>query len=210
VAIPEAFVPGLDLSKSRLQFAAQIGTWDNTVDLANVRAQTAEGAAVVSEEFDLTGHRSLLQPGSNVLAIHGLNSAPDDRAFLIAPELLGRRSAGQTNEPAYFAQPTPRAANKQGFGKVAPAPTLSRKGGVLTNTLALELKAQSGAVRYTIDGSEPTLNSLAYTAPIRITESVLIKARTFEEEPCRVRSPQPRIRCWTKARSGFPRTCRWL
>jgi hypothetical protein len=181
VAMEEVFVPGLTVGPCRLQFAAQIGTWDNTVDLANIRAQSAEGTPLISEAFDLTNHRSALRPGANVLAIHGLNRAADDRAFLIAPELWGRRTAGRTNEAAYFAEPTPRAANKTGFGRIAPAPAFSRKGGVLTNTLALELKAASGTIHYTTDGTEPNANSPLYTTPIRIIESILIKARTFEE-----------------------------
>ena len=59
------------------------------------------------EAFDLTPHLGLLQSGTNVLAIHGLNYTADDPDFLILPELIreGYR---------FFGNPTPGAANTPG------------------------------------------------------------------------------------------------
>lgn len=39
----------------------------------------------------------------------------------------------------------------------------------------------NGMVYYTLDGSEPTMDSILYTGPIMITESVVIKARSYED-----------------------------
>ena len=49
--------------------------------------------------------------------------------------------------------------------------------GAATATLAASMK--HGQLRYTLDGSEPAPSSPAYVEPIRVTESTIIKARTF-------------------------------
>ena len=61
--------------------------------------------------------------------------------------------------------------------------TFSVAGGVFTNdvTLSLGAKSPSASVRYTMDGSEPTEASPRYEAAIRITNSVLVRARVFEK-----------------------------
>jgi hexosaminidase len=45
--------------------------------------------------------------------------------------------------------------------------------------VALENPLGRGDVRYTLDGSEPTAESARYEQPLRLTETVTIKARTF-------------------------------
>lgn len=62
-----------------------------------------------------------------------------------------------------------------------PAPTFSMPGGVFTNDVTVALSGITGSttIRYTLDGSEPTGNSTAYTAPIKITISTVIRARSF-------------------------------
>ena len=42
---------------------------------------------VIFEDFDLSSHKALLQTGSNVLAVHGLNDDRNSSDFLILPEL---------------------------------------------------------------------------------------------------------------------------
>ena len=46
-----------------------------------------DSEAVEPEAYDLSEYISLLQPGENVLAIHGLNFIPENRDLLISPEL---------------------------------------------------------------------------------------------------------------------------
>jgi hypothetical protein len=62
-------------------------------------------------------------------------------------------------------------------------PTFSVEGGVFTNavTLSLWAKSQSASIRYTLDNSEPTAASPSYAAAIKITNSVLVRARVFEK-----------------------------
>ena len=62
-----------------------------------------------------------------------------------------------------------------------PAPVFSIQGGVFTNdlTVALSGPPAPASIRYTLDGSEPTTASVAYTAPIAITNSAVVRARAF-------------------------------
>jgi hypothetical protein len=114
-----------------------------------------------------------------VLAIHGLNHAANDPSFLLLPELAAGYSAIRSKDARYFATPTPRAGNREGFRRLSPPPVFSMRSGVYTNTVKLELSAQAGVVRYTLDGSEPNASSQAYSEPITLSASTLVKARTF-------------------------------
>jgi len=63
-----------------------------------------------------------------------------------------------------------------------PPPVFSQPGGVYTNDLVLKLEspAPPSVARYTLDGSEPTEESLAFTVPIVLTNSTLLRARAFD------------------------------
>src|SRR5947208_1506081 len=59
--------------------------------------------------------------------------------------------------------------------------TFNPPGGVFTNSLSLQLSSTTpGAqVRYTLDGTEPSADSPLYSAPITITNSLLVRAALF-------------------------------
>ena len=88
-------------------------------------------------------------------------------------------SAVRSKEPRYFAAPTPRAANRDGLRKLSPPPVFSKRGGVFTEPVKIEFTSANGVVRYTLDGSEPSLNSATYAEPITLTGSTLVRAKTF-------------------------------
>jgi hypothetical protein len=64
-----------------------------------------------------------------------------------------------------------------------PSPTFSVPGGVYTNDITLTLKspASSAAVHYTLDGSEPTEFSPVASAPLLVTNCVVVRARAFDK-----------------------------
>src|SRR5438105_1074022 len=70
------------------------------------------------------------------------------------------------------------------LGAVGAAPRFSIPGGVYTNDLKLELSAAPGGtvIRFTLDGSEPTLSSPIYSKALTITNSTRIRARAFEAD----------------------------
>ena len=74
------------------------------------------------------------------------------------------------------------SANRSaGADTVTPPPTFSVAGGVFTNDIALSLtsKISNAVVRYTLDGSDPTAASSEWPGMLAITNSVLVRARTF-------------------------------
>src|SRR6186713_1858407 len=53
-------------------------------------------------------------------------------------------------------------------------------GGVYTNNLTVALSAAGQEIRYTLDGSVPGTNSLLYSAPLVLSNSVVLKARAVD------------------------------
>ncbi|MCX2739524.1 glycoside hydrolase family 20 protein [Pontibacter anaerobius] len=49
-------------------------------------------------------------------------------------------------------------------------------------TVTLKTSAKGPDIRYTLDGSEPTASSQAYTAPFQLTNSAVVKAASFDEK----------------------------
>ena len=78
-----------------------------------------DGLAVVPEVVDLTTYLASLVPGTNVLAIQGLNVALGSSDFLIRTSLEAD-AATPGSASAYFAQPTPGAANRGGTVALGP------------------------------------------------------------------------------------------
>ena len=117
----------------------------------------------------------------------------DDKCENIEKQPAPNISLGYKSETdltwGYQYQPTPGAANcgtlcakKNFLGE----PVFSEKGRVLTNgaTLQLQLSLPTGSpegavVRYTLDGSEPTADSPAYTSPITINKTATVRAKAF-------------------------------
>lgn len=66
----------------------------------------------------------------------------------------------------------------------ASTPQFSVPGGVYTNDIVLGLRASpaSAVIRITLDGTEPTASSPAYSKELTITNSTLVRARTFEKD----------------------------
>jgi hypothetical protein len=180
--IPQTLIPGLRPYQSRVQFVGRIGNWDQTLDLDNLRVEFLGAGAQAAEDLDLSSFINVLRPGRNVLALHGLNNAPNDPSFLLAPELAAGFGAIRSKETRYFATPTPRAGNRDGLRGLSPPPVFSKRGGVFTDAMQLELTAREGTVRYTLDGSEPHAGSQAYAEPIALTGSTLVKAKTFAQD----------------------------
>lgn len=89
---------------------------------------------------------------------------------LTANVSYGRQPDGSTNL-VFFTNPTPGSSNPgSGNSGVLSSPVFSQVGGFYTNPIMVSLSTTSvGAViRYTLDGSEPTENSPAYTVPLSI------------------------------------------
>jgi len=140
--------------------------------------------AVVFEDIDLTSRLNLLVTGTNLLALHGLNSSAGDTDFLMLAELVENKILGLTNH--YFATPSPGAVNGSGFfafvGNLKFTP--GRGWFDTTNFTVTITSATPGiTIRYTTNGSAPsTTSGLVYTATgIPVNGTRLIRAIGYRD-----------------------------
>lgn len=85
----------------------------------------------------------------------------------------------------YFTVPTPERANAGGLRRVSAKPVNLTPDGVFegVKTVTLELKdTGEGELRYTINGSAPTLESELYTGPIEIDKTCVVSVKRFEPD----------------------------
>jgi len=59
-------------------------------------------------------------------------------------------------------------------------PEISHGVGEIEVGTGVVLSSNNGAVHFTLDGSEPTINSAVYTSPIRVDRDMSIRARVFQ------------------------------
>lgn len=96
---------------------------------------------------------------------------------------MGRSNDGSSNL-GYFDEPTPGTTNSTLAyeGITFYEPHFSVTGGMYSEAFALELSTIDGHIRYTTDGSRPTLSSTLYTAPLDIDATTVIRAAVFQED----------------------------
>ena len=138
--------------------------------------------SLVFEEITLTNGLSVLKTGTNILAFQGLNIATNDTAFFICPELVDYKVVNITNH--YFASPSPRYANTSGFYAYVPDTKFSVNRGFydIPFSLAITCEMTNAVIRYTTNGTAPALdNGFAYTAPLRINSTTVVRAAAFAQ-----------------------------
>lgn len=161
---PVAALPAFDSLQLRVQYDAGFIAYLNGVEVArrnaggsawNAQATTSRPRSAVRrfEEIDLPGVATLLRPGGNVLAFHGLNESATDESFLLRSELVGLR----LTPGRFLPVATPGEPNAGGVLGFVNAPTLSVGHGFFTNQFEVQLRGTTpGALlSYTTNGSLP-------------------------------------------------------
>ncbi len=136
----------------------------------------------VVEDISLTGSIGLLQNGTNVLAIQGLNDTASDADFLISAELVAR---GRSQEYRYMTSPTPGAINAEGFIDYVRDVEFSVESGYFSNSFSLALTTETGnaEIRYTLNGDEPTSSTgIVYSNPITISSTSVLRVKAFKQD----------------------------
>ncbi len=157
-------------------------SWDSTAT-----SDRADSAALAAESFNLNSHIDELQAGTNVLAVHGLNTATNSFDFLVLPELEVSQLTADPGTVSYLTGPTPGEGNQPGSATVGPiisgvsaAPALpSDADDIVVTATVTQSFAPIGAVSLTYRvgfGSEVTLPMTAsgpntYTATIPASAS---------------------------------------
>jgi hypothetical protein len=145
------------------------------------RVMTAGGFALVfasgkdrTNAVNLHANFSIRAEGERLLLTRPDGVRIDDWPAVAIPRdySYGRQPNGSTSF-VFFATPTPGAANTTtGLTAFASAPRFSRAGGFYNTGFDLFLSSTDlGAeIRYTLDGSEPTTNSPAFTAALAVRD----------------------------------------
>ena len=133
------------------------------------------------QTFDLTEHIDKLQPGTNVLAFHGLNLSAADEDFLLIPQLTGKEVT-LSEDVAFFNTPTPGTLNGEAGLPPSGGVTISHPSGIFKDPFSVTISADNAdaVIRYTLDGKLPVEDSPIYEGPISVADSVRIRARAFE------------------------------
>ncbi len=82
----------------------------------------------------------------------------------------------------YLKEESPGRENGFGERRVSSAPVSERRDGIFENisSVSVTLTAK-GEIRYTLDGSRPTVSSSLYTEPILLTETTVVRAVSIEQ-----------------------------
>lgn len=98
-----------------------------------------------------------------------INSLPP---FVISSNISRGHQPDGTGELLFFPIPTPGSSNSGGVTSFLSKPSFSVPAGVYTGdvTLSITHTDPTAVIRYTLDGSDPTVNSTQYVQPILITD----------------------------------------
>ena len=168
-----AYLNGVEVARRNAPMAA---AWNSTAT-----AEHPSAAAGLFEEIDVSAGLEALGAGTNVLAMHGLNLNPGDSDFLILPELV---AASETSMGwRYFTSPTPGVVNDAGFLGLVAETKFDRPRGFYDApfTVTLSCATAAATIRYTTDGTEPSLDHGAiYQTPLLIRTTTVLRAAAFK------------------------------
>ena len=144
--------------------------------IADINASDNQGWLVKIEDATVTaisGANTTIAQGDNTIVVRGI---PDNIAVAVNDVITLTGNIGCYKNAAQIANPTDVAV------KVA-APTFNPESGevVAGAKVTISTTTEDATIYYTIDGTEPTTESTAYTEPITITETTTIKAIAVKE-----------------------------
>ncbi len=146
---------------------ARRNTLINPIWSTAANTNRANQLALVFEDIDVPGAASLLFNGTNLLAIHGLNESSNSGEFLQLAEFGEYRVQGLAEH--YFAVPSPGAVNGADFYAFVENLKFTPGRGWFENTnilVTVTSATPNVTIRYTLDGSAPTVTSgLIYALP---------------------------------------------
>ncbi|MGI9241158.1 MAG: CotH kinase family protein, partial [Verrucomicrobiales bacterium] len=167
-----AYLNGVEVARDRAPGGV---TWSSGATSTHDDSQ-----AVQFVPFSLSASVNQLVEGTNVLAIHGLNSGSGSSDLLFQPRLVATRlSDPSLGDPGYFLVPTPGAVNGTDQGLPASNVTISEPSRTFTGSFQVALSGAGNGqtIRYTLDGSTPTSGSAEYGSAITISSSAQLRAR---------------------------------
>lgn len=87
----------------------------------------------------------------------------------------------EKNGGFFYMEPTPQAANKEGYRLISASPVSDFAPGVYTGEEAFTVELRgNGPIYYTINGSEPDEQAAQYAGPLTLTETTVLRAACIE------------------------------
>jgi len=130
------------------------------------------------DQIDVSQWLEVLQEGTNVLAVQGLNFAAGDDEFLIQMEL-------SVTAARYFELPTPGAINGVSFRGYVSDTKFSVDRGFYEEPFEVEITTDvpGAEIHYTVDGTWPSeTHGTVYNGPIPIDTTTTLRAAAFRED----------------------------
>ena len=95
------------------------------------------------------------------------------------------RTTNGANTWSLFTTPTPNVSNTGAMQDYSTKPSFSQNSGFYTGSINVTISSPDAGVtiRYTLDGSEPTITSSLYTAPLSIAATTVVRAKAFSSNP---------------------------
>jgi hypothetical protein len=167
-----AFLNGTQVARAN---APQAFTFDGLAPTNRYRYRAAQ-----EERFDLSLYSTLVQAGTNLLAIQGFNDRTNSPDFLLQAQLeTARVTMGDT---AYFRSPTPGALNATpGTGLVSPVEASPQRGFFEAPfSVVLYCPTPNASIYYTTNGSVPTVaTGTRCSGPIYLNGTTTLRAVAF-------------------------------
>ena len=180
----DGFVAYLNGQEIARQHAPAGATWNSTATASRSQADSRQ-----FDEFPVTSALGLLVPGTNVLAVHGLNVSASDDDFLLLPELV---AVATDDNVQFFGIPTPGGLNDAGYMASVADTRFDFDRGFYSQPFDLHIACDTpgATIVYTTDGSVPSLTngtqvpSSAPTAPplatIPLSRTTTLRAAAFK------------------------------
>ena len=137
-----------------------------------------DALAAQFEFFDARHVLYRLTPGTNTLAIHGLNTGAGSSDMLVLPELVAAESQLIDSLSGPFSVATPGGTNPSGINTPI---DFSEENRLFTNslTVAISTAVSGSTIRYTTDGTDPDAFSSTYVSALTFTNRTILKAVVF-------------------------------
>jgi hypothetical protein len=140
--------------------------------------------AIIPVDFELTSDdfSGRLVAGTNILAVHGMNSSRGGSDALVYPNLVGEVTAAADESEGFFSIPTPGTTNSNNVAGFVSNTTTEPIRGFYEQAIEVKItNATAGAeIYYTLDQTEPTRDDgTPYTGPIPISETTVLRVAAF-------------------------------
>jgi len=122
--------------------------------------------------------------GSEVLMLSDVGGVFQDSTQVLPNQnshTRGRTTNGSANW-SVFLNGTPNSANTGAMQEYEPAPSFSNASGYQNTPISLNISSTS-SIYYTLNGDEPNAGSTAYTVPINLTTTTVVKAIAINTNP---------------------------